>query len=82
MGTRDIFFSKVVSFLFFPLPPFPPPLPRAFSIALLIILATNMSGFPLSNQIISAVSWTWQQLVLTDFGLFTLRLADQARPDA
>lgn len=54
MDTQGAVFLKVVSFLSFPSSP-----PSACSIPLLIILATSMSGFPLSNQIISAVSWTW-----------------------
>lgn len=77
---RDTFFLKMVSFFFSPLLS-PPPL-SAFSVPLIIILATNKSGFPLSNQIIPAVldlAGIWCRQILA---CSLWRCADQARPDA
>lgn len=78
---RDTFFLKMVSFFFFSPLLSPPPL-SAFSVPLIIILATNKSGFPLSNQIIPAVldlAGIWCRQILA---CSLWRCADQARPDA
>lgn len=56
-GECFLFKNCFLSLLFSSLSP--PPPPNAFSLPLLIILATNTSGFPLSNQITVPVSGTW-----------------------